>query len=471
MALIDRQSGLYTDHYELTMAQGFYLSGKKDTPARFDYLFRKAPFKGSFVIFAGLANLVDMLESYSFDTESCNFLLSLGFHREFVDYLGNFRFTGNLYSPPEGEIVFPYEPVISVEGNIIECQIIESMLLNFINFESLIATKASRIKHAAGEREFIDFGLRRGQGTGSIQASRAAVIGGASATSNMLAAYKYGLKSAGTQAHSWIQSFNDELTAFREFANAFPKRCILLVDTYDTLATGVPNAIKVAKEMEAKGNSLSGIRLDSGDLAYLSKKAREKLDEAGLHHVKIIASNQLDEYVIRSLREQGAPIDSYGVGTNLITGKDDAALDGVYKLVNSDGEDRMKISDNLEKMILPGKKKIFRFIDNDGKYHADGIFLANDDDSDTIYDPFRPEKNSSISNLKRVKIVKQMMKEGKAVRIERNPYQIAEYVNEGLARLPDEHKRFEFPHLYKVGISKKLLELRNRLVQQKREER
>ena len=465
MALINNQSGLFTDHYELTMAQGYFLSGKKDTPARFDYFFRRAPFKGSYVIFAGLHNLLEMLERYSFDSMSTGFLESRGFNPEFLEYLGNFRFKGNVFAPLEGEIVFPYEPVLSVEGNIIECQLIESMLLNIINFESLIATKASRISHAAGDRDFVDFGLRRGQGTGSIQASRAAVIGGAGSTSNMLAAYHYNLKSSGTQAHSWIQSFEDELTAFREYASAFPDRCILLVDTYDTIRTGVPNAIKVAKEMEREDKKLSGIRLDSGDLAYLSKHARKMLDDEGLQYVRIIASNQLDEYVIRSLREQNAPIDAFGVGTNLITGKEDAALDGVYKLVHSDGKERMKISDNIEKMILPGKKKIYRYLDSYDKLYADGICLDEEVHFDTIYHPFRPQKNSNIANFKRVEIVMQVMKKGKTAIQNRDPYQIAQFVRDGLKKLPDEHKRFEFPHIYKVCISKKLMDLRKGLIE------
>ncbi|MFO7922233.1 MAG: nicotinate phosphoribosyltransferase [Bacteroidales bacterium] len=464
MALIDRQSGLYTDHYELTMAQGFFLSGKKDVPASFDYFFRKSPFKGSYVIFSGLQNLLEMLEKFSFDADACKFLEDSGFNREFVDFLGKFRFRGNVYAPPEGEIVFPNEPVIWVEGNIIECQIIESMLLNIINFESLIATKASRIKHSAGDRVFIDFGLRRAQGTGSLQASRAAVIGGAKSTSNVLAAYLYNLQSSGTQAHSWVQSFEDELTAFREFARAFPDKCILLVDTYDTLQKGLPNAIRVAHEMEKEGNKLSGIRLDSGDLAYLSKKARKMLDEAGLPYVQIIASNQLDEYVIRSLREQNAPIDGFGVGTNLITGRDDAALDGVYKLVHSDGKSRLKISDNIEKIILPGRKKVYRFINGEGKFHADGICLDSEDDFDMIYHPFRPEKNSSIMNFKREEIVKLVMEKGRSVIRKEDPYKIAGFVSERLEHLPDEHKRFEFPHIYKVGISKKLMDLRENII-------
>ncbi|TVR71032.1 MAG: nicotinate phosphoribosyltransferase [Marinilabiliales bacterium] len=466
MTLIDRQSGLFTDHYELTMAQGFFLSGKAETPARFDYFFRKSPFMGSYVIFAGLQNLLEMLTEFAYDREAREFLESRGFDQRFTEYLAGFRFSGNIWSAAEGEIVFPNEPVLSVEGNIIECQLIESMVLNILNFESLIATKASRIKHAAGDREFIDFGLRRAQGTGAMQASRAAVIGGASGTSNVLAAYKYGLRSTGTQAHSWIQSFSDELTAFREFAGAFPDSCILLVDTYNTLGTGVPNAIRVAKEMERAGYRLKGIRLDSGDLAYLSKKARKMLDTENLEYVKIIASNQLDEYVIRSLREQNAPIDAFGVGTNLVTGKDDAALDGVYKLVYSEGRERLKISDNIEKMILPGKKRVFRYSGDDGSFYADGVSLGQEDSFRMIYHPFNPEKKSDISNFQREEIVVQVMNNGKPLHSPRSIDEIAEYARERLIKLPAEHKRFEYPHIYKVGISEKLMETRDRLVKE-----
>lgn len=468
MALIDQHSGLFTDHYELTMAQGYFLSSKREVPASFDYFFRKPPFKGSYVVFAGLQNLLEMLENYQFDPKACDFLLSRGFNRQFVDYLGKFRFSGDVFAPMEGEIVFPYEPVVRVEGNLIECQLIESMLLNILNFESLIATKATRIKHAAGDKVIVDFGLRRAQGLGGIQASRAAIIGGVASTSNMIAAFYYGLESTGTQAHSWIQSFENELAAFREFARAYPDNCILLVDTYDTLKTGIPNAIRVAGEMEAEGRKLIGIRLDSGDLAYLSKHARKMLDDAGLEYVKIIASNQLDEYVIRSLREQNAPIDMFGVGTNLITGRDDAALDGVYKLVFSDGTPRLKISENIEKTVLPGKKKIYRFLDREQKFQADGVCLDSEAEFDTIYHPFSPEKNCSIMNFEREEIVNQVMRSGKSVISMRDPYQIAGYVKKRLDQLPDEHKRFEFPHIYKVGISKKLMDFRDAIVKSMR---
>ena len=289
-----------------------------------------------------------------------------------------FDFKADIYAPEEGEVVFPYEPVVRVEGNIIETQIIETMLLNILNFESLIATKASRIRHAAGDRLVIDFGLRRAQGLGGVLASKAAVIGGVNSTSNVYSAFMFGLVSAGTQAHSWIQSYDDEITAFRDFARAFPKNCVFLVDTYDTLKSGIPNAITVAREMEAQGEKLFGVRLDSGDLAYLSKSARKMLDDSGLHYVKIVTSNQLDEYLIKSLLEQGAPVDAFGVGTKLVTGLDDAALDGVYKLAMSGSKPRLKISESPEKIILPGIKNVFRCIDDNGKFYADCIVLADE---------------------------------------------------------------------------------------------
>lgn len=261
------------------------------------------------MIFAGLQDLLRLLQQFRFDDQAAQFLLKDGFDADFVDYLRSFRFRGTIYSMLEGEVAFPIEPLLCVEGNLLETQIIETMVLNVLNFQSLIATKAARVRHVAGDRAVSDFGLRRAHGFGGVHASRAAVIGGCDSTSNMLAAFQYGLKAVGTMAHSFVQSFDDELTAFREYARFNPAHCILLVDTYDTLRSGLPNAIKVAKELEAEGHRLVGIRIDSGDLAYLSKKARQMLDEAGLQYVKIAVSNQLDEYVIRSLNEQQAPID------------------------------------------------------------------------------------------------------------------------------------------------------------------
>ena len=469
MAILDKHAGLYTDHYELTMAQGYLLNKKKDTPACFDYFFRKNPFKGGYVIFAGLTDLLEVLENLRFDDEDCNYLRSLGFAPEFVDYLKGFEFRADIYAPEEGEVVFPYEPVVRVEGNIIETQIIETMLLNILNFESLIATKASRIRHAAGDRLVIDFGLRRAQGLGGVLASKAAVIGGANSTSNVYSAFMFGLVSAGTQAHSWIQSYDDEITAFRDFARAFPKKCVFLVDTYDTLKSGLPNAITVAREMEAQGEKLFGVRLDSGDLAYLSKSARKMLDDSGLHYVKIVASNQLDEYVIRSLLDQGAPVDAFGIGTRLVTGHNDAALDGVYKLSMSGNKPRLKISETPEKIILPGTKNVFRCIDNTGKFYADCIVLSDEASAETMYHPHQPGKSISVGPCGKQSLLRKVMERGRMIMDRNNPAEIAEYVNSRLRQLPDEHKRFENPHIYKVGISRKLMDLRSEIVDEIRE--
>ncbi|MDZ4203502.1 MAG: nicotinate phosphoribosyltransferase [Bacteroidales bacterium] len=462
--ILKRHSGLYTDHYQLTMAQGYLLSNRHEVRANFDYFFRKNPFNGAYVVFAGLSDLIDLLENLHFSEDDCHYLESIGFNPKFTEYLRGFRFNGNLFAPAEGEVVFPYEPIIRIEGNILESQIIETALLNIINFESLIATKAHRIRMIAGNRVLVDFGMRRAQGLGSIHASKAAIIGGFNSTSNVYSAFMFGLRSTGTQAHSWVQSFDDELSAFRAFAQAFPNQCILLVDTYDTLKTGIPNAITVAKEMEAAGHRLLGIRLDSGDLAYLSKRARKMFDDAGLHYVKIACSNQLDEYVIRSLLNQGAPIDFFGVGTRLATGLDDAVLDGVYKLSASDGKPRLKISENIEKMIIPSIKKVFRFIDEDGKLYADGIVLEHETSIDTIFHPFQTDKSSDVSKLQFRPLLQQMMNQGKRTMALPTATEAATYTKVSTAQLPDEHKRLEFPHIYKVGISRNLLDLRTSIV-------
>ncbi|MFA5615247.1 MAG: nicotinate phosphoribosyltransferase, partial [Syntrophorhabdaceae bacterium] len=300
-------SATYTDHYELTMGQAYFLAGQKDVLAVFDYFFRKNPFEGGYAIFAGLLDLLAVLEAFRFDKEDLRFLKEQSFDPDYLTYLENFRFKGTVYSPPEGDLVFPTRPVLRVEGNLIETQLIETVLLNILNFQSLIATKASRMRLVAKDRMLIDFGLRRAQGPGGYYASRAAVIGGFDATSNARAARDYNLQPSGTMAHSYIESYESEIDAFRSFAAARPNDCVLLVDTYNTLYSGVPNAIIVAKEMERKGQRLKGIRLDSGDLSYLAQKCRAMLDEAGLSYVRIAASNQLDEYVIRSLMDQGAP--------------------------------------------------------------------------------------------------------------------------------------------------------------------
>lgn len=455
--------GLYTDFYELSMAQGYFLAGKKDEKTVFDYFFRTNPFEGGFLVFAGLDDLLHSLSAFRYSAENIEYLAKQGFRADFLAYLKDFSFSGTIFSVNEGEIVFPNEPILRVEGNIIEAQLIETLLLNILNFESLIATKAFRIKLVCGEKSFADFGLRRAHGMGGIQASRAAIIGGASSTSNVHAGFIYDIPVSGTMAHSWVQSFDDELTAFREYARFNPDRTVLLVDSYDTLQSGVPNTIIVAKEMETTGNKLIGIRLDSGDLAYLSKKARKMLDAAGLEYVKIFASNQLNEYVVNSLNEQHAPIDGYGIGTELVTGKPDSALDGVYKLALCDGTPRMKISENLEKMTYPGRKSLYRYYDSEGNFFRDGILLKNEDpDScEYIYNPIHPDKYTTVAGLKKENLLHVVFDNNGIINPLPSPLQCHEYLMSRTALLPAEHKRFIMPHIYKVGSSMKLLDLRD----------
>lgn len=462
--------GLYLDYYELTMAQGYFLSNRHNLKANFDYFFRTNPFGSGYTVFAGLSDFLELLQVFRFGSEAIDYLHQKGFKDEFLDYLKDFKFKGNIFSAQEGEIVFPYEPLIRVEGNIIETQVIESMLLNVINFESLIATKARRIRFVAKDKIVSDFGLRRGQGLASLFASRAAIIGGINSTSNVLAAFNYDLTPAGTQAHSWIQSFGDELEAFRKFAEYYPDNCVLLVDTFDTLRSGIPNAIKVAKELETKGKRLRAIRLDSGDLAYLSKKARKMLDEAGLNYVKIVASNQLDEYLIKSLDEQNAPIDFFGVGTNLITGQKDAALDGVYKISMIDGKPTIKLSEDISKVTLPGVKKIYRYFNGENKFYADCIALENENEIEMMIHPFDIYKKCNLKDLRREEILKKVVANGEIIIEPKTVQQISEYNELRFSQLPDEHKRFEFPHIYKVGISPELLKLRDELIKKNKEE-
>jgi len=462
-SLIPRHAGLYTDFYELTMGQGHFLSGMADQPACFDHFFREVPFQGGYVIFAGLADLLEVLKDLHFEEEDLKYLKGLKFQEPFLEYLRGFRFQGRLHSVREGEVVFPLEPLVRVEGTLFECQLIETLLLNFLNFESLIATKASRLVLAAQSRRVVDFGLRRAQGLAGIQASRAAAIGGVDATSNVHAAFIYGLTPSGTQAHSWVQSFPDELTAFRKFAEISPDPCVLLVDTYNTLKSGVPNAILVAKELERQGRRLSAIRLDSGDLAYLSKHAREMLDAAGLHQVKIVASNQLDEHLIKSLLDQGAPLNAFGVGTKLVTGQDSPALDGVYKLSQMDGEPCLKISENNAKTSLPGMKRIVRYTDPDGFFYADGILLEGEKSVETVHHPHYPEQKSRVAHCFPENLLFKVMEGGKAESLP-SVTEAAAYAKQRLSKLSPERKRFENPHTYKVGISKKLMDLRDDLV-------
>lgn len=458
---------LYTDFYELTMAQGYFKAGKQDHRVTFDYFFRSIPFNGGYVIFAGLGDFLTALENFTFQEEELEYLTAKNFSPEFIAYLRNFRFSGTIYSAREGEIIFPGEPVMVVEANIIEAQLIETLLLNLINFESLIATKTSRIVKAAGEgKPVMDFGMRRAQGTGAMQATKAAVIGGAVSTSNVAAGFAYNLDVSGTMAHSWIQFFEDELTAFRTYAEQYPDSTTLLVDTYHTLESGLPNAIKTAKEMEQSGHKLFAVRLDSGDLAFLAKQTRKMLDDAGLNYVKIVVSNQLDEHLIKSLNEQKAPIDIFGVGTKLVTAYDEPAMDGVYKLSAVNGTPVLKISDNITKTTLPARKKIIRYYNEDGTFNCDGVLLADEESIDRIYHPHQPIAAKKVSGLSGKELLELTVKNGRPVMEIPTAQKSAEYARERLGNLNNEHKRFDFPHVYKVGISKKLLDLRNHLLTQ-----
>lgn len=454
---------IYTDYYELTMAQGYFLSGRQNERACFDYFFRDTPFDGGYVVFAGLSDLLDILQDFRFHEDELEYLSKQGFHQEFLSYLRNFRLQTDIYAAREGEIVFPRETIVRTEGTLIETQILETLLLNILNFESLIATKSARMKYAAGNHKVLDFGLRRAQGFGGIQASKAAIIGGVEATSNVYSSFVHGTPASGTMAHSWIQSFEDELTAFRKYAEYYPDNCILLVDTYDTLTSGVPNAIKVAKELEEKGYKMKGIRLDSGDLAYFSRKARKQLDDAGLEYVQIAVSNQLDERLIKSLLSQDAPIDLFGVGTRLVTGHESPALDGVYKLSSVNNEPKLKLSENIEKITLPGRKKVLRYIDQEGTFYGDGIVLEEEDNVDTIYHPLYPAKHANISNFECEQLLQPVMKNGTQTVELPTPVESAQYAKKRIAKLNAEHKRFDNPHIYKVGISKKLMNLRDQI--------
>ena len=454
----------YTDLYQISMAQVYFQKGKHKHKAIFDYFFRKLPFEGGYAIFAGLETVLEILEDFQFSTSDLDYLKAQGLDPEFIKYLKDFKFKGTLTSTSEGDIVFPTRPVLQVEGNMVEAQLVETLLLNILNFQTLIATKASRIRKSAGEATLIDFGMRRAQGTGSYYASRAAFIGGFEATSNVVAGKDFNIPISGTMAHSLVQSYDDELTAFRDFAQSHPNTTVLLIDTYDTLKSGLPNAIKVGKEMESRGESLKGIRLDSGDLSYLAKKCRKALDEAGLHEVKIAVSNQLDEYVIKSLKEQKGPIDVFGVGTNLVIGDPDAALDGVYKLAFANGKPRIKLSENLAKLTMPHKKQVYRIRNYKGELAgADAVTLRDETEVHHINHPFEPSKTLSFTDCSAEPLLSSVMKNGKRTYPPKSLEEIKAFSRKRLSEFSEEFQRFENPHIYKIGISDRLLEERDQL--------
>jgi nicotinate phosphoribosyltransferase len=453
----------YTDLYQLTMGQVYFLKNHHHQEASFDYFFRKLPFSGGYVVFAGLYDVLELISEFRFSDNDIAYLRNIGLDKAYMDYLRAFEFKGSVYACQEGDVIFPNVPAVRVEGTLLESQIIETVLLNFINFQSLVATKAARVRQVAGDRILLDFGLRRAQGLGGYHAARACIIGGFNATSNVKAAIDFAVPCSGTMAHSFVQHYDNELSAFRSFAEGRPDNCVLLVDTYNTLKSGVPNAIIVAREMEKRGHRLEGIRLDSGDLAYLSTHARRMLDEAGLHYVKIAASNQLDEDVIKSLLEQGASIDVFGVGTNLVTGQPDAALDGVYKLAYSDGVPRIKLSESLSKTTLPHKKQVYRIFDDGMFLGADAITLEDESAVNEMFHPVEPAKSMRFDGSKSEPLLHKVMEKGRILIEKKSLQEIAAYSQSRLAMLPQEYKRFQNPHAYKVGISGALQQLRNDL--------
>ena len=482
-----RNLTLLTDFYELTMMQAYYhaetSTGRRRT-AVFDMFYRENPSGNGYAVAAGLAQLIDYIKNLRMDEGDIDYLRSTGtFFEEFLEFLKTFRFTGEIYAVPEGTVVFPGEPLIRVTGTLIECQLIETAMLNIINHQSLIATKAARVCWAAAGDRVLEFGLRRAQGPDAgLYGARAALIGGCVGTSNVLAGKLFDVPVGGTHAHSWIMSFDSEIEAFRYYANLYPKACILLVDTYDTLNSGVPNAIQIFKEMREAGKQLSyyGIRLDSGDLAYLSKMARQMLDEAGFPDASIVASNDLDEYLIAELKAQGALINVWGVGTHLITSKENPAFGGVYKLaaLGSKGQEwqpKIKISEDPVKVTNPGVKKIYRLYDAvTGKMKADLITLADetvDNKSDlTIFDPLATWKRMTLKAGKftvRELLVK-VFEKGSCVYPEYTVKEIQEYAKKERDTLWEEHKRLIRPHVMPVDLSQKLYDLKQCMIMKSR---
>ena len=471
-----RNLTMMTDLYQLTMMYGYHKNNIHRKPAVFDMFFRKLSEYSAYAVAAGLEQVIDYIENLHFEEEDLQYLDSLNlFDRDFLDQLRKLHFTGDIYSVPEGTVVFPNEPIVRVKAPLFEAQLIETALLNIINHQTLIATKASRVVYAAQGGSVMEFGLRRAQGPDAgIYGARAAIIGGCSATSNVLTGQLFGIPVKGTHSHSWVMSFPDELTAFRAYADAFPDACLLLVDTYDTLKSGIPNAITVFQELREKGHEPVGIRLDSGDLAYLTKKARAMLDEAGFPDAEITVSNDLDEYLIWDLRSQGARIDSYGVGTSLITSRDCPALGGVYKMSAEEVDGRMlpkiKISENPEKITNPGYKKVARIYNGRKKSIADLIMLEEEEIDTgkplTIFDPVDTWKKMTLRNYSVRELLVPVFKNGRCVYKCPDLPDIQTYAKTELDTLWEEYKRLTNPHVFKVDLSQKLYDLKQKLLRQ-----
>ena len=480
---MDRQNlTLLTDLYELTMMQGYFKNKDQNEIVIFDAFYRNNPCDGGYAISAGLEQVIDYIKNLHFAEEDIAYLRSLGiFEEDFLAYLADFKFSGDIYAIPEGTVMFPREPMVKVIAPIMEAQLVETAILNIINHQSLIATKASRICYAAKGDGIMEFGLRRAQGPDAgTYGARAAVIGGCVGTSNVLCGQLFDVPVKGTHAHSWIMSFPDEYTAFKTYAKMYPSACILLADTYDTLKSGVPNAIRVFKEMREAGIPLTnyGIRLDSGDLAYLSKKARKMFDEAGFPDAVIAASNDLDEFLIDSLKTQGAKITSWGVGTHLITSKDCPSFGGVYKLAairdkNGNFIPKIKLSENSEKVTNPGNKTIYRIYEKEsGKIKADLICLTDEhfDENEPLllFDPLEPWKKTHLDGGSYTlrEILVPVFSNGECVYTSPKTMEIRAYCQKELDTLWEETRRLVNPHEVYVDLSQKLYDIKIDLLNQ-----
>lgn len=472
-----RNLAMVMDFYEMTMSNGYFAQWQHDESARtaraaFDVFYRRNPDGGGFAIFAGLEQVIDYIENIRFEEEDIEYLRSQGlFSEEFLSYLRDFHFTGDVYAFPEGTVMYPNEPVMTVVAPLIDAQLIETAILLQINHQSLVATKARRIVQAANGRAVSDFGARRAHNMdAAVYGARAAYIGGVAGTATVLAGQMFDIPVSGTMAHSWVMYFEDEYTAFRKYAETYPDATVLLVDTYDVLNSGIPNAIRVAKEvLEPMGKRLKGIRLDSGDLAYLSKKARKILDAAGLTDCKIVVSNSLDEYTITSILNQGGRIDSFGVGERLITAKSEPVFGAVYKIaaVEQDGvfKPRIKVSENAEKITNPGLKQVYRIYDENGKSVADLLARADEEVDLTkpyrYIDPARPWAVRHFENCTCRKLQEKVVENGKAVCAPKTIGEIRAYVQKQLEdEVWQEEQRFENPHIHYMDMSPALYELK-----------
>ncbi|MBR5437455.1 MAG: nicotinate phosphoribosyltransferase [Clostridia bacterium] len=473
--LESRNLTMLMDFYELTMANGYFTNGMKDKIVYFDMFFRKVPDNGGFAIMAGIRQLTDYLKNLKFTQKDIELFIRKGFNEDFIEYLKNFRFTCDVWAIPEGTPIFPGEPIVKVKGPVIEAQLIETMLLLTINHQSLIATKANRLKRAAGDRMIMEFGSRRAQGyDGAIYGARAAYIGGCDATACAIDERDYGVPAVGTMAHSWIQLFGDELEAFCAYARQYPDDCTLLVDTYNVTKSGIPNAIEAFKrEVLPRGFRPKGIRIDSGDITYLSRKARQMLDEAGFPDCKIVASNSLDEIIIRDMLIQGAKVDSFGVGERLITAASNPVFGGVYKIVavEEDGVPvpRIKLSENVQKITTPCAKDVYRLFDKStSKAIADVITLQGEEIDESkpyeLFDPNYTWKRKTVENFIAKPLLVKIFDKGQCCYNNPDIKDIKAYCNEQVDTLWDEVKRFENPHTYYVDLSQKLWEEKDRLL-------